>query len=128
MARVTFKEGQPIQALSGRIGRLVFQTRNGKTFVHEHLEPELPADANRKAKAKFRRMEMVQNCVTILQEEMSDISEALKQRKKIQERISRLYDKYVKNIKAKTKLQRRIIEEYRAHYQQVKDNDSMMDR
>ena len=73
-------------------------------------------------------MEMVQNCVTILQEEMSDISEALKQRKKIQERISRLYDKYVKTIKAKTKLQRRIIEEYRAHYQQVKDNDSMMDR
>ena len=116
MARVTFKKDQPIQSLSGSIGNIEFRTINGKTFVHERCEPELPKDATRKEKAQFRRRMIVQQCVTILQNEMEDVQAAIAERTRIKDRIQRLYDKYVHEIPARTKLQRRIMGEYRVKY------------
>ena len=116
MARVTFKKDQPIQSLSGSIGNIEFRTINGKTFVHERLDPELPKDATRKQKAMYRRRMIVNNCVSILQNEMEDIQEAIAMRSKLCDRIKYLYDKYAKEIKAPTKLQSKIIGEYRAKF------------
>ena len=116
MARVKFKEGQPIQSLSGTLGNSVFRTRNGQTFVHERSYPELPKDATRAQKARYRRRMMINECVSILQDEIEDIAEAISMRKKITERIGYLYDKYVNKRKARTKLQRKIMGEYRAKY------------
>ena len=113
MARVRFKEGQPIQSLSGKIGNLTYRTRNGKTFVHVASELELPEGATRKQKALYKRRVMVDECVTILQEEMDDFIEAIQMRTKIRDRIIGLYKKYSPEIKARTKLQRKIMGEYR---------------
>lgn len=118
MARVVFKENQPIQSLSGSIGNMVFRTMYGKTFVLERREPELPKDATRKQKAQHKRLMMVNNCVGILQNEMEDIQVAIAMRSKLRDRICYLYDKYCNEIKAPTKLQRKIMGEYRAKYEQ----------
>lgn len=116
MARVKFKEGQPIQSLSGTLGNSVFRTRNGQTFVHERTYPELPKDATRAQKAQYRRRLIIDECVRILQDEIEDVLEAIGMRKKICDRVGRLYDQYAREIKARTKLQRKIMGEYRVRY------------
>ena len=116
MARVTFKPGQEVQSLSGSIGNIVFRTINGKTYVHERREPELPKDATRKQKALYKRRMIVDQCVYILQSEMEDVPKAIKERKRILDRIQRLYDKYVREISAPTKLQRKIMGDYRMRF------------
>ena len=116
MARVKFKEGQPIQSLSGTLGNSVFRTRNGQTFVHERSYPELPKNATRAQKAQYRRRVIIDECVRILQDEMEDVLEAIGMRKKISDRVGYMYDKYVREIKARTKLQCKIMGEYRAKY------------
>ena len=116
MARVEFKENQPIQSLSGSIGNIEFRTINGKTFVLERQEPELPKDATRKQKAMFRRRKIINQCVSILQNEMEDIQAAIAMRSKLRDRIRYLYDKYSKEISAPTKLQIKIMGEYREKY------------
>lgn len=116
MARVIFKSGQAIQSLSGILGDLVYQTRNGKTFVYKReIKVPLPT-ASRAEKARYRRLLMINECVRILQGEIKDVVSAIGMRKKFFDRISCLYDKYVQSIKAPTKLQRRIMEEYRSRY------------
>lgn len=116
MARVKFNPGQPIQSLSGTLGNAVFRTMYGRTFVFERARPVLPKNATREQKARYRRRVMVDECVRILQDEIEDITEAIAMRKKILERVGYLYDKYVQEIKAPTKLQRKIMGEYRAKY------------
>ena len=116
MARVTFKEGQPIQSLSGKLGNYVFRTINGVTRVHVQQIPALAKDATRAEKRKHRRRVMIEACVGLLQNEMEDVVAAIELRTKIKDRIRRLYDTYAAEIKAPTKLQKRIMSEYRAKH------------
>ena len=114
MAKVILKEG--IENISGSIGKLTFRTIHGETYVTCHEEAELPDNPTREQKAKYKRDRIVNQCVYIIQEEIEDMREAIRQRNKIRSRIVYLYDKYVKAIKAPTKLQRRIMELYRAKW------------
>lgn len=116
MARVTFKPGQPIQSLSGTIGNLTYRTVYGQTFVHLAREVKLPENPTRADKERFRRLTIANQCVCILQEEISDLQESLRMRPKIRERILGLYKRYHKEIKARTKLQKKIMEEYRKRW------------
>ena len=116
MARIRFKRGQAVQSLSGTLGEMTFRTINGKTYVHVRCEKEPASDASRKEKALYRRRRIVSNCVGILQEEMEDVVEAIRMRLKLKNRIEYLYDKYVREISAPTKLQRKIMEEYRRRH------------
>ena len=122
MARVEFKTNSPIQSLSGTIGGMTFRTVNGKTSVYTLKEPELPEDASRADKRKWKRERMVRQCVMILQDEMDDLFAAIEMRKKMKDRIMYLYKKYEKEIKAPTKLQRKIMTEYRAKWSQEGDS------
>ena len=131
MARVEFKENSPIQSLSGTLGDLVFRTRNGKTSVFQRYEPELPEQASRAERRRFKREQIVRDCVSILQNEMRDMVAAIEQRTKIRNRILYLYKKYEKEIKAPTKLQRKMMSEYRAKWCQrgnCLENGSMQPR
>jgi hypothetical protein len=121
MARVIFKKGQPIQSLSGTIGRYTYRTINGKTFVHASKERVLPDDASRKEKALFKRESMLDQCTEILQNEMADVQEAIRMRSKIRSRLRSLYEKYRKEIKGRTKLQTRIMSEYRGKWHPCAD-------
>ena len=116
MARVFFKKGQAIQSLSGTAGKYTFRSINGKTFIRRAKERTLPENATRKEKALFKRESMIDQCTAILQNEMKDIQEAIRMRVKIRSRLRSLYEKYKKEIKAPTKLQRRIMEEYRGKW------------
>lgn len=121
MARVIFKKGQPIQNLSGTIGRYTYRTINGKTFVHATKKRVLPDDASRKEKTLFKRESMLDQCTEILQNEMADVQEAIRMRSKIRSRLRSLYDKYREEIKGTTKLQTRIMSEYRGKWQPCAD-------
>ena len=114
MARVELMPG--IESISGSVGQLTFRTMNGKTFVRVRQEAELPKGASRKQKAKYKRDRMLDQCIAILQDEMGDMLEAIRLRPKMRERLKRLYDKYAKEIKAPTKLQRKIMTEYRGRF------------
>ena len=116
MAKIEFKEGSPIQSLSGTLGNMTFRSINGRTYVTQRAERELPEDASREEKRAYRRRQMIQDCVQILQAEIIDIEEAIRMRYKIYVRIAALYDKYVGEIKAPTKLQKQIMTEYRSRY------------
>ena len=126
MARVELMPG--IKSISGSIGNLTFRTMHGKTYVHEKAEPELPEEPTRKEKARHKRMVMIGRCVAMVQKDYADLYEAIRQRRKIYERVAHLYDKYHKTIKAPTKLMRKIMEEYRANNQAVNDEGSRMTR
>ena len=118
MAKVTFKPGQPIQSLSGTLGRMTFRTIYGHTSVFEKPEPTLPKNATRKQKAQFKRQIIIDNCLTILQGEITDIKEAIRMRQKIRDRLVYLYKKFAPTIKARTKLQKAIMTEYRQRFSQ----------
>lgn len=127
MAKIEFKEGSPIQSLSGTIGNMTFRTRNGRTYVTQRAERELPDDASREEKRAYRRRQMIQECVQILQAEIKDIEEAIRMRYKIYVRIAALYDKYVGEIKARTKLQKQIMTAYRSRYCLTKERERSRD-
>ncbi len=116
MARVTFNPNQPIQALSGSIGPVTFRTINGRTHVFQRPEPVLPKNPTRKQREQFKRQTLINNCINILQSQYEDIQEAMAMRPIIKDRLTYLYKKYVKDIKAPTKLQRAIMTEYYAHF------------
>ncbi len=118
MAKVTFKEGQPIQSLSGTLGRMTFRTMYGHTSVFEKPEPTLPKNPTRKQKAQFKKRTIIDNCLTILQSEITDIQEAIRMRQKIRDRLIYLYKKFAPTIKAPTKLQKAIMTEYRQRFSQ----------
>ena len=113
MARIELKEG--VKLPSGTVGNLTFQKRNGRMFVHQREEPILRKGASRKEKAQYKRRVMVNACIQILQMQMP-LSEALRVRKRMYDRLRVLCDKYMPVIKARTKLQRRIMEEYYSRY------------
>ena len=116
MARVEFKSNSPVQSLSGTLGYLTYTTRYGRTFVHTAHQPTLPEHPTRAQKAKYKRDIMLNNCICILQDEMEDILLAIQLRPKMRERLKRLYNSYAPLIKAPTKLQKRIMTEYRARF------------
>ena len=113
MARVTFKENQPIQALSGTIGCITYRTMNGKTFVHARREPELRKNASRKERAAYKERMIVNECVRIIQDEMEDFVAAIQARPAIRAAMKRYYRLYSPEIKARTKLQREMLRAYR---------------
>ena len=113
MARVTFKENQPIQALSGTIGCITYRTMNGKTFVHARREPELRKNASRKERAAYKERTIVNECVRIIQDEMEDFVAAIQARPSIRAAMKRYYRLYSPEIKARTKLQREMLRAYR---------------
>ena len=115
MAKVELTPG--IESISGTVGNLTFRTVNGKTFVHEKTEPVLPEKPTRQERAKYKRDVIIDQCVRILQGEIEDLREAMRMRPKIRSRLMSLYRRYAPEIKARTKLQRKIMTEYRAKYQ-----------
>ena len=121
MAKVKLMPG--IECISGTIGDVTFFTRNGKTFMSQRWEPELPKNATRKQKAQYRKRTLVNACVELIQEQMDDMLEAIEKRKKIRDRICYLYEKLSPEIKARTKLQKAIMS---AYYEG--ENGSRMDR
>ena len=121
MAKVKLMPG--IERISGTIGDVTFFTRNGKTFMSQRCEPELPKNATRKQKAQYRKRTLVNACVELIQEQMDDMLEAIEKRKKIRDRICYLYEKLSPEIKARTKLQKAIMS---AYYEG--ENGSRMDR
>ena len=116
MAHITFKSGQPVQSLSGSLGALTFRTLYGRTFVHGRTEPVLPKNPTRQQRAQFKQRTIIDQCVTILQAQIEDLQEAIRMRPKIRDRIVRLYKKHAPTIKARTKLQRAIMTEYRQKF------------
>jgi len=124
MAKITFREGQPIQSLSGSLGPLTFRTLYGRTFVTERAEPVLPKNPTRQQRAQFKQLTIVNQCLDILQSQIADIQEAISMRSKIRDRIVRLYKKHAKTIKAPTKLQRTIMTEYYAKFAKTSSDHS----
>lgn len=110
MAKIQLMPG--IERISGSIGDTTFRTVNGKTFVHRKAERALPVNASRKAKALYKRRMIVNECVCIVQSKMDDMLYAIHQRNKIRDRLEYLYDKNYRQIKARTKLQRAMLESY----------------
>ena len=116
MAKVKFNPDQPIQSLSGTLGHISYYTRNGQTFVHHKSAPELPKNPTRQQRARYKQRTIVDQCVSILQSQIPDIQEAIAMRPKIRDRIVRLYKKFAPSIKAPTKLQQKIMSEYREKF------------
>ena len=125
MARITFKEGSPIQSLSGTLGNMNFRVRNGKTFVHAVRQPELSEDASRAEKARHKRQEIVHRCVCLIQEEIEDVKQAIAMRSKIRSRMLLLYDRFLKETSAPTKLSKMIMVAYRKKW--GKSSDSLVE-
>ena len=99
-------------SISGTIGDLTFRTMNGKSYMYRRSEPQLPPHPTRKQRAQYKKRCMVNDCVTLIQEQMDDIITAIRLRKTIYNHIARLYDKYAPTIKAKNKLQKAIMTDY----------------
>ena len=108
MAHVTLSP--LISSLSGTIGDMTFRTRNGQTSVFQKNPPRLPANATRKQKAKYKKQLIVDQCIKILQDEIGDILVAISRRQAIKKKVEYWYDKLAPQIKAKTKLQKAIID------------------
>lgn len=124
MARITFAKDQPIQSLSGSLGRITYRTVNGHTFVYRRNNPELPKNPTRKQRAQFKKRTIIDNCVSILQSQIKDIQEAITMRPKIKERLRSLYDKFEPTIKAPTKLQKAIMSEYYVRFSATSPRDN----
>ena len=116
MAKVTFAKNQPIQSLSGSIGRITYRTMNGHTFMYRTEDHVLPKNATRKQRAQFKQRTIINNCLDILQSQIPDIQEAIAMRPKIKERLRYLYKTFAPTIKARTKLQKAIMSEYYARF------------
>ena len=116
MARITFNENQPIQALSGSLGDFTFRTVYGRTHVFQRPEPILPKNPTRQQRELFKQRTVINNCINILQAQYEDFQEAIAMRKKIKERLTYLYKKHAPDIKAPTKLQRAIMTDYYARF------------
>ncbi len=124
MARVTFKNGQPIQSLSGTIGNLTYRTINGKTFVHARGVMELSPKASKHEKALYRRRMIVDECVRIIQDEMEDFVEAIRLRPTIRAAMLRYYKMYAEECGSRLQLQRKMLGAYRLRLRQKKDKES----
>jgi len=116
MAKVTFAKNQPIQSLSGSVGAITFRTVNGQTQLYRRPDPVLPKNPTRKQRALYKRRTIIDNCITILQSQYEDMQVAIAMRPKIKERLRYLYKTFAPDIKAPTKLQKRIMTEYYARF------------
>jgi hypothetical protein len=125
MARIRFKEGSVIQRLSGKIGNLTYRTAGGKTFVYATEIPELPQDATIKQKNQYKKRMIIDACVVLIQREM-ELEVALAMRQKLRDRMDYLYKCLSPKIKAKTKLQKAMMEAYYNRFSI--ENDSKMTR
>ena len=125
MARIKFKEGSEIQRLSGKIGNLTYRTAGGKTFVYATEIPELPQDATPKQKNQYKKRMIIDACVVLIQREM-ELEVALAMRQKLRDRMDYLYKCLSSKIKAKTKLQKAMMEAYYNRFSI--ENDSKMTR
>lgn len=125
MARIKFKEGSEIQRLSGKIGNLTYRTAGGKTFVYATEIPELPKDATPKQKNQYKKRMIIDACVVLIQREM-ELEVALAMRQKLRDRMDYLYKCLSSKIKAKTKLQKAMMEAYYNRFSI--ENDSKMTR
>lgn len=125
MARIEFKEGNKIQHLSGKIGNLTYRTVGGKTFVYATEIPELPKDATSKQKNQYKKRIIIDACVVLIQREM-ELEVALAMRQKLRDRMDYLYKCLSPKIKAKTKLQKAMMEAYYNRFSI--ENDSRMTR
>ena len=126
MARVTFKENQPIQALSGTLGDITFRTMYGVTHMYRRAEAELPKNATRKQRAQYKQRMIIDQCVMLIQSQIEDMETALAMRSKIKDRFRYLYKQYAPEIKARTKLQIAMMRAYHERYDQ--ENGTRMDR
>ena len=124
MARITFAKDQPIQSLSGSLGRITYRTVNGHTFAYRKNNPVLPKNPTRKQRAQFKKRTIIDNCVSILQSQIKDIQEAITMRPKIRERLRSLYNKFEPTIKAPTKLQKAIMSEYYVRFSATSPRDN----
>ena len=116
MAKIQLKEGTGITSLSGTYKGMTFKTLNGQVIGYVKPSVELKPDATRAEKARYRRHVMVDACVEILQDEMEDFLQAISLRRKMCDRLKRLYDSYAPEVRARRKLQKRILREYRARF------------
>ena len=116
MAKVHFKPNQPIQSLSGTLGSVTFRTVNGQTQAFQRPEPVLPKNPTRKQRALYKRRSIIDQCITILQSQYEDMQVAIAMRPKIKQRLTYLYKTFAPDIKAPTKLQKRIMTEYYARF------------
>ena len=112
MAHVTFNPNQPIQSLSGTIGRNTFRTVDGQTYMTRRLPPVLPKNPTRQQRARFRQLDVIDKCVICIQAEIHDLRDAIEMRPLIRSRIVRLYKRLAPTIKAPSKLQKAILSEY----------------
>lgn len=117
MAKVTFNPDQPIQSLSGSVGDITFRTVNGKTQLIRRADPVLPKNPTRQERALHKRRTIIDQCIAILQSQYEDMQVAIAMRPKIKERLTYLYGKFVKDIKAPTKLQKAIMSAYYARFE-----------
>ena len=93
-----------------------FRTRGDKVFAFAARQPELPNKPTRQQRALYKRALVINQCINILQDEFHDWTLALKVRPIMKNRLLRLYEKYAPDIKARTKLQGRILGEYRSKW------------
>ena len=124
MAHVTFNPNQPIQSLSGTIGRNTFRTVDGQTYMTRRLPPVLPKNPTRQQRAEFKRRSIVDHCVSLIQERIGDICQAIAMRPTIHKLIVRLYKEFSPIIKAPTKLQKAILSEYDCRFCQTSPSHS----
>ena len=96
MAIFIFKKDQPIQSLSGTCGDLTFRTLpSGRTVGHIH---ELTS--------------LIDVCVASIQDKMSNIPEAIRQRRAIKKRVTRLHNKLRPTTDDDAELRKRILMAY----------------
>jgi hypothetical protein len=114
MARVIFKEGQPIQSLSGAYGNMIFKQIHGETRVYRKPEPQLPKRATKEQKEKYKKQVMVNECMKIIQGEMPNMERAILLRETIRKRLQYLYKQYAGQYRSRLKLQAAIMSAYYA--------------
>ena len=124
MAKITFNPNQPIQSLSGTLGCNTFRTRNGRTFMYRNIDPVLPKNPTPQQREKFRQQTIVDFCLSIVQKRISDIQEAMNMRKKLRDRIMRLYKRLAPTIKSNVKLRLKILSEYDRNFCESEPNHS----
>ena len=127
MAQIQFKKDQPIQALSGTFGNITFKTVNGRTFGRSRVTPGLPKNASDEERATYKKRTIINTCISILQGEIADLQEAITMRPKIKKRVDYLYQKYVAQIKASSKLQKAIMTEYHSRFDTEKSTTKHRD-
>ena len=114
MAHVYFKPDQEIQALAGTFGGIIYRpTEDGHTSAYIRPRKELPKNATAEQRAEYRRQTTIDDCEIKVQRLMEDGLKAMKQRRAIRMRISRLYDKLNDEKLPEKEVKEKIMEAYK---------------